>query len=180
MNKKEIEKPIPPSHLIDASAFALAEYSSLRSELLKHRDYQHQAIQLAFVAAGTFLSLNSRVGTQPILLLAYPILALFLSLGWTSSAIRINRITLYISENIEKRVSGGGWEHFLHSKTRDIKRSMNVFYARGAFIGTQLIAILLALPQISFTPLEILFLVADLLAILAVIYLTRPNRPVFL
>jgi hypothetical protein len=180
MPKKEPEKTAQLAQIIDPGTFALAEYAALRSELLKQSDYQHQAIQLAFIAAGTFFSLNARAGMQPILLLAYPILALFLSLGWASSAIRSKRIHLYISENIENKVAGGGWESFLHTKTSAIKRSMSVFYARGAFIGTQLVAILLALPQLSFTNLEILFLFADLVAILAVIYLTRPNRPAFL
>ena len=180
MPKKSIEKPAQSKYVIDPSAFALAEYSALRSELLKQSDYQHQSIQLAFIAAGTFFSINSQFGIQPILLLAYPILALFLSLGWAKSAIRINRINTYIRENIETRVEGGGWEIFLSSKTRDIKRSMNVFYARGAFIGTQLVALLLALPQLDFSNLENLFIFADVVAILAVIYLTRPNRPAFL
>lgn len=175
-----MEKPVQSQYVIDPSAFALAEYNALHSELLKHSDYQHQSIQLAFIAAGTFFSLNSQAGVQPILLLAYPILALFLSLGWAKSAIHINRINTYISERIETRVAGGGWEQFLYSKTHDIKRSMNVFYARGAFIGTQLVALLLALPQLGFSKLEILFIFADVVAIFAVIYLTRPNRPAFL
>jgi len=180
MPKKSVEKPAQSQYIIDPGAFALAEYNALHSELLKHSDYQHQSIQLAFIAAGTFFSINSQYGVQPILLLSYPILALFLSLGWAKSAIRINRINIYISERIETKVAGGGWEQFLHSKTHDIKRSMNVFYARGAFIGTQLIALLLALPQLGFSNLEILFIFADLVAIFAVIYLTRPNRPAFL
>jgi len=180
MPKKSIEKIIQPQQSIDPGVFALAEYNALRSELLKHSDYQHQAIQLAFIAAGTFFSINSQAGAQPILLLAYPILALFLSLGWAKSAIRIKRINIYISERIEIKVAGGGWEQFLHSKTHDIKRSMNVFYARGAFIGTQLVALMLALPQLNFSSLEILLIFADLVAIFSVIYLTRPNRPAFL
>jgi len=180
MPKKSIEKPEQSQPIIDPSAFALAEYNALHSELLKHSDYQHQTIQLAFIAAGTFFSINSQAGVQPLLLLAYPILALFLSLGWAKSAIRIKRINIYISERIESRVAGGGWEQFLSSKTHDIKRSMNVFYARGAFIGTQLIALLLALPQLNLSSLEILLIFADLIAIFAVIYLTRPNRPAFL
>jgi hypothetical protein len=70
MPRKNTEKTAPA---LDPNAFALAEYNSLRAELLKYRDYQHQAIQLAFIAAGTFFSLNAGAGIQPLLLLAYPI-----------------------------------------------------------------------------------------------------------
>ena len=96
MPRKAPEKTVQAAHSLDPCAFALAEYSSLRAELLKYRDYQHQIIQLAFIAAGTFFSLNAGAGMRPIVLLAYPVLALFLSLGWASNTIRVKRINLYI------------------------------------------------------------------------------------
>jgi hypothetical protein len=105
---------------------------------------------------------------------------MFLSLGWANSAIRIKRINIYINEHIESKLEGGGWGRYLDAKTRDNKRSMNVFYARGAFIGTQLVALFLAIPQLSFSQIELLFIAADLVAMFAVVYLTRPNRPAFL
>ena len=180
MPRKNEPKEVKTSNALDPNAFALAEYAALQDEALKNNDYQHQVISLTFIAAGTVFSLSTQAGTQAVLLLAYPILAMFLSLGWSASAIRIKRIKLYIKDHLETRVTGQGWETFLHANTHKIKRSMKTYYARGVFIGTQLIAVLLALPKLAFTSLEVLFLSADLVAIFTVIYLTRPNRPAFL
>jgi hypothetical protein len=169
-----------PKKNIDSSAFALAEYASLRDEMLKQIEFQHQIIALTFIVTGTFLSLGTQPNVGPLLLLVYPVLTVFLVLGWAQSSIRIQRIGIYIKENIESRVVGAGWEQFLVIKTGHIKRSMAILYARGAFVGTQIIAVFLALPKLSLSSAEIGLLLADGIAIIATLFLIRSDRPPFM
>src|SRR3972149_6861285 len=87
----EVTKPLPEE--ID---FLLAEYAKLRDEILKRTEIQHQLISLALVATGTFLAMGSVTAK-----LTYPVLALFLSIAWVKSDIRIGQLGMYIKEEIE-------------------------------------------------------------------------------
>lgn len=71
----------PPSSEIDSATFALNEFNALNSEIVKCLEIQYQFIALTLIVAGTFLSLGSQTNTNPVILLVYPIIALFLAVG---------------------------------------------------------------------------------------------------
>src|SRR4051812_28516455 len=103
--KTENEKVI-----LEASTFALSEYSSLREEMLKRLELQHQIITLTIVAAGTILSIGSQPNFAPTILLIYPPLSFSLAVGWVQHNGRIRRISAYIVDRIETKTVGLGWE----------------------------------------------------------------------
>lgn len=161
----EVTNPSPK----DIKAFLLAEYPTLRDEILKRTDIQHQLISLALIATGTFLAIESVT-----VKLAYPFLALFLSFAWVQNDIRIRQLGTYISEKIEGRFGNIGWEHFL-TPMRDWGKIGNLAYfaSLGILCGTQILIIILVSPQItSFTTLDKVLLCVDgLVTILTIILL---------
>ncbi len=157
--------------------FLLAEFSSLREEVHRRTDIQHQLISLALVALGVFFSINHERAS--LVLLAYPILALFLASAWSQSDIRIRQIGAYIS-SIEAELLGGdrGWEHNLR-KVSGVGRfgSLAFFASRGVFVGTQMVAILMALLRSAPGSAESVILGVDCFVILLTIVVLQPHKP---
>jgi hypothetical protein len=91
--------------------FLLAEYSQLRSEILKRSEIQHQLISIALVAFGALISVGLK--DSPSALLAYPVLAMFLSAAWSYNDLQIAQLGIYIFHRIENKLIGDGlgWEH---------------------------------------------------------------------
>src|SRR5437667_12350307 len=101
--------PMPdPAH---HSPFYLAEYGQLRAEILKRSEMQHQLISIALVALAALTSIGLK--EAPSALLAYPMLAVFLSASWTYNDIQIAQLGIYIRTRLEPRLTGNdrGWEH---------------------------------------------------------------------
>ncbi|MBD2328089.1 hypothetical protein [Alkalinema sp. FACHB-956] len=167
----------PPPHDIDSATFAINEFNALNTEIVKRLEIQYQFIALTLIVAGTFLSLGSQTNTTPIVLLVYPIIALFLAIGWQQNAIVIRQLGSYIRDRIESRVAGGGWESYRKSISPIYQRNLTTLFTRGTFIGTQLIAIIIALPRLKFSVLEIVMLAIDLIG--AVITFGMIRRPPF-
>lgn len=162
-----------PRPILDGDAFALAEYSALRDEILKRIDLQQQILSITFVAASLMLSLGAQYVGRPIILLLYPILAWFLAAGWVQHNLRVQRASPYLQEEIETRVKGGGWERHRVSQTQHSKYSASAAFARGAFVVTQLTAVLLAVPRCTFTMDEIILLILSVLSILVTFRMIR-------
>ena len=55
-----------------------AEYTSLREEIIKRIEIQHQLLSLALIAPGTVLAIGFQSGSAS-LLFVYPVLGMFLS-----------------------------------------------------------------------------------------------------
>lgn len=96
----------------DDNAFALAEYSALRDEILKRIETQNQILNLTLIIVGTLVSVGYQLSNGPIILLVYPLIALVLSANWEQNNLRIRQIGVYIRERIESRTSSGGWEQY--------------------------------------------------------------------
>jgi hypothetical protein len=126
----------------DTSKFLLAEYDALRGEILKRSEIQHQLLSFALAALGALIAVGLR--DTPSALLAYPILVLFLAIGWTYNDIQIAQIGLYIKYRIENHLlsSGQGWQHAILSQrpSREIG-SLAKLATRGLFWGTEILAI---------------------------------------
>jgi hypothetical protein len=80
----------------------------------------------------------------PSALLAYPILVLFLAVGWTYNDLQIAQIGLYIKHRIEGHLAatGQGWQHTILSQrpSREIG-SLAKLATRGMYWGTEILAV---------------------------------------
>jgi hypothetical protein len=159
----------------EAASFLLAEYTALRNEILKRIEIQHQLISLALIAAGTFITLSKQASTTVIL--AFPVLALFLAIAWSHSEVRIRQIAVYIL-CIEDKLLGGnrGWEHMRGLLISEKLGSRMVFASRGIFIGTQILAIIIVLAERGLKNLstrDYWFIVSDILIVLLTAFILR-------
>lgn len=91
----------------------LAEYSSLRAEILKLIELQSQFLALAVVAFGTIASVGFQARNERMLLIQ-PILALILGVLWMNNAHSISRCARYLRK-LENRFSSKdlGWENYV-------------------------------------------------------------------
>jgi hypothetical protein len=118
----------------------------LRGEILKRTEIQHQLISITLVAFGALISVGLR--DSPTALLAYPLLALFLSAVWSYNDIRIRQLGTYIRDRIETELLGDGlgWEHALTSDSAShLVGSRTILATRGILWGTELLAVVLYL-----------------------------------
>jgi hypothetical protein len=166
-----------PSGEIDSATFALSEFAALNNEIVKRLEIQYQFIALTLIVAGTFFSLGAQNNTSPIVLLVYPIIALFLAVGWQQNAIVIRQVSMYIRDHIENRVMGGGWGTYRKRLFAAFQKNLTTLFTRGTFVGTQLIAIVIALPRLTFSRLEIVMLTIDLIGVVITLRVIR--RPSF-
>jgi 8-oxo-dGTP diphosphatase len=155
----------------------LAEYSALRSEILKRMDMRQQMLTFTLVIAGTILSFGVQDEVSPMVLLLYPILAMFLATAWTQSDTRIWDIAEYIKNHIETNLSGINWEHYVHDKNKTRKVRILELTATGVFLTTEVLTVLLAFPRLRFSIEEILLLAfAGLAFVLTFITLQRRSQ----
>lgn len=156
------------------SGFLIAEYSSLRDEILKRGEWQYQLLSVCVVAIGTFLALNS---TDAFALLAYPILAVFLAASYAQNEVRLKQLNAYIATRIEEKFLGaqGGWENAnLIASAVEKRRSLRPIAARGVIIGTQILAVLVAILRGNLQAGNYFMLALDGLSIIFVTLLLRP------
>lgn len=155
--------------------FLQSEYSALRGEILQRTETQNQILSLSLIAVGTFITFGLQ-GSSTVLL-AYPCLAFFLVLAWVQNDLRINQLGTYIREHIEEVLleTGAGWEHWLGSTP--VGKQVGLFSLLGSWgvlLGTQILAVLLALFKTSFLTEDVILLVADgLLMLVTVSWLIR-------
>ncbi len=126
----------------DPSQFLLAEYKELRGEILKRSEMQHQLISITLVAFGALITVGLK--DSPSALLAYPMLALFLSAAWSYNDIQIAQLGIYVRYRIENQLIGGnlGWEHAILSDPASKQiGSLIKFATRGILWGSEFLAI---------------------------------------
>ncbi len=163
------------------NAFLLAQYTALREEVLKRIEVQHQLILGALVALGTILTISAQGGPTSILLL-YSFLALFLALAWSQNDIRNRQITQFLSVNEARLLSDValGWEHTRSSSRLWIFGSRKVFAARGIFVGSQLLTLLLFLLRSSGSALtqedNLLMVAGVVVTVITVLVIGFPSR----
>ena len=157
----------------------LAEYSALRSEILQRMDMRQQMLTFTLIIAGSILSLGVQTNISPLVLLLYPILALFLAMAWMHSDVRIWEVAEYMEKHIEPRLDGIGWETYIHNKDRGRAFRPVEITAAGVFLITEVLAVVLAIPRLSYSLEEvILLIIAGLAFILTLIPLRRRSRAI--
>jgi len=158
------QEPIEVPEAQSIRALLLIEqYRSLRSEIEKRIDIRQQILALTLLVAGTFLTVGVQPGVPGVVLLFYPVIAMFLGAIWEHNDLRVGQINFYIRTEVEKHlgVLGPGWEAF-RSKTFPSrhrqhklrqsgqrhpltpKRGLIVFATRGMFFTTQAMALIVA------------------------------------
>ncbi len=119
---------------------AVAEYVSLRSEIVKLIELQSQLISLAVVAAGAILGVAVQV-KNPSLAFVYPPLALILEINYLNHSHGISRCAKYLSQHFEPRYGGGvlGWERFVRRNPLRFG-ALGYWGVRSVFMNSSLVA----------------------------------------
>jgi len=134
--------------------FLLAEYQALRNEIVKRMEMRHQFVIYALVVAGAFLSLGAQERASFIVPLMYPVLAFFLAWGWTHNDVRVAELGVYIHKEVEEKLELKMWQTWKDEQREKRPRSRRFegfeHTACGAFLGTQLLALLLAWAKLDF------------------------------
>lgn len=141
----------------------IEQYASLRSEIEKRIDIRQQILALTLIVAGTFLTVGVQPGVPAVVLLFYPLIALFLGAIWEHNDLRVGQINFYLRTEVEKHLGllGPGWEAFRSGAFSSHRRKLQfhktepqhplapragliVFATRGMFFTTQAMAIIVA------------------------------------
>jgi len=159
---EEILDEVPEARSIRA-LLLIQQYTALRSEIEKRIDIRQQILALTLLVAGTFLTVGAQPNVPAVVLLFYPIIAMFLGAIWEHNDLRVGQINFYIRTEVEKHLGslGPGWETFrqqMFSTTyKELRRrsteqrhpltpqvGLIVFATRGMFFTTQATTIIVA------------------------------------
>ena len=153
---------VPEAHSISA-LLLIEQYTSLRSEIEKRIDIRQQILALTLLVAGSFLTVGVQPAVPEVVLLFYPVIAMFLGAIWEHNDLRVGQINFYIRTEVEKHLGalGPGWETFRSKtfpsrhrrhKSRHLEQrhpltpqpGLIVFATRGMFFTTQAMALIVA------------------------------------
>src|SRR5690349_1661050 len=98
----------------------IAEYNTLRDEMLRRSDRQVQAVTFTVIALGTLLATGIQFKSAPLIYI-YPLLAAALAAIWAAEDRGIQATGAYIWRVIEERRAGMqymSWEHFAADNKR--------------------------------------------------------------
>ena len=157
----------------------LAEFSALRAEIRSHLGFRRQYIIFTTLIFGTIISLGSQSATPTTIYLLYPVLAVFLAIGWGKHDKGIHRIGSFIRNNIEDKLEGINWQTTLYNRLASKNPAFRParLTATGIFLGSQTLAITLALPLLTYNYTEITLLAFDTLAfIFTYVALRQANK----
>jgi len=150
----------------EKTSILVAEYAALRDEILKRVEIRFQLTSLTIIIAGTLITAGLQKDMPASVILVYPILCVFLASSWVHHGTGLMRIGVYIRECHETRLDGSMWESYqkVHLHKTKFPGLLNLVASGGIFLSTQAIAVILALFKLSFTPIEMILLVGDLVA----------------
>ncbi|WP_395992864.1 hypothetical protein [Actinomadura sp. 9N215] len=119
----------------------VAEYESLRAEILKLIELQSQLVALTMIAFGTVVSVGFQSKNATIVF-TYPIISLLLAVYWLNFAHTICRCAEYVSDRIEKRAGPEymGWENYVRVRPLE-KARLGYWGVRFIFMGSSVVAI---------------------------------------
>jgi 8-oxo-dGTP diphosphatase len=175
----------------------LAEYNSLRQEVLQRINARNQSLNLAITATGIFIAAVAGQFFPPVALLLYPLVAVWIAVSWTQHDIRVGQIGKRIRDGIEHQLGGVKWENWLSAQfareSRFIYRRSTELTAVGVLVGTQLLTVALAILfafidqyakrqndlGVSITVLYIVLIIIDAFALIATVWLVSLRRREF-
>lgn len=126
--------------------FALAQFQSLRAEILQLTQIQSQLIGVNVVALGALLSVAVQ-GNNAAVILIYPLISLILGLSWLNHAHSISRIAQFIAKEIEPWYLRGTsrWESYLRNLGPTRFNKIGYWGVRAVFAGGSLLSLLAGL-----------------------------------
>lgn len=163
----------------DSIPLVVAEYGSLRSEILQLIGLQSQLIALTVLAFGTVLSVGFQAG-KAIIILIYPLLSLILGICWLNHAHAIYRCADYIAQRIEVRFGGKvmGWENFVRTQ-RLPKAAIGYWGVRSIFMGSSALSIVAGsiIPKHGLSAWAFYYLAIGVTILTVLIFLFWRERP---
>jgi 8-oxo-dGTP diphosphatase len=153
----------------------LEEYTALRGEILGRVDLRQQILLSALVIAGTLLTLGVE-SKQSLVMLIFPILAVLLVLVWVQSDVRAGEIGEYIKDNVEARLAGVRWETHIRQNYINQKIRLAELSAFGVFLVTQIFAVLLAIPMLTYSIQEIVLLALDAISMVLTFFFIQRRK----
>jgi hypothetical protein len=128
-------------------AFLQAEYTSLRSELVKRVELGQRLLEITLVSAAAILTINVTGDEFARVLLAYPILVMFLAFAGLHHAIQVRTLAAYIKTEIEPRFrwrheredASFGHEAWLVDNSPRQEQRLGIFAGIFMFVGTQIL-----------------------------------------
>ena len=97
---------------------------------------------LIWTLAGVMLSFGV---SNPSIAFVFPVIATFLATAWLQHDVRIGELSHYISENVEDKLHGMGWENYRARRPRKGTRvfgiRLSVLSAGGVFVVIQIVAL---------------------------------------
>jgi hypothetical protein len=145
----------------------LAQYTSLRNEIIKRSEFRYQFLSLTLIIAGTILTFGLQPTAPPNVLFVFPIIACFLAGIWTHNLIIPRHISKFIKEEIEALFDGWGWETSVENQLFTSPWLSGIIAGSGVFLGTSIITLLLGILNIksTYSIIDIVLIMADALAI---------------
>jgi len=148
MSKTEEQGPISdgntPSEPV--KELIVAEYTHLTTRITNRQSIRYQMIQFALAALAALLTVSS-IGSQnhlDLLIFAYPILVLVLSITYPTNAFEGRRIRTYLTDRIETLLPGAtGWYGYRQSDKVEALDSMGNMGAKAVFILTAIVSIVI-------------------------------------
>jgi hypothetical protein len=175
MSMEEDRRSHAESH---GAELLVAEYTSLREEIIKRIEIQHQLLSLALIAPGTILAIGLQSKNASLLLL-YPILGMFLAAVWLSNSFAIGDLAAYIQSDIQPNVGAGHavWERVRASTDTRHLALLHFWGTRGLFFGTELVALVAGITLATVDAVQVLFLIAGgISCVLTLLLLSVPQR----
>lgn len=157
----------------------IEQYKTLRQEILKRTEIQYQVIGLGLIVLGTILTIGLGQNSA-LIILVYPLLALFLASMWSQNDILIRQIREYIVASVEEEtpLQTRAWESYRKSIQSKVGTISVLRSSRRTLVGMQIIAILIAVflmwSNTPVSPIEIALLALDLVVVIVtLIFLAR-------
>src|SRR5258708_7476136 len=171
MNTTETQKPLDEKISPENIPIVLAEYNSLKAEVLKRIEIRHQLTTFALIAPGTIIAVGFQV-KNTFLILSYPILACLLSAVWLANTRAYHEVSIYIRTQIEPKLGRTNlkWQH-VHYNAPHPFRLIGFLGSGAIFIFTELLAIFAGITLAKFNVPEIILLALAILSVLLTIFM---------
>lgn len=130
--------------------FAIAEYSSLKNEILLRSKIRHELVKLSITGAGIFIALVTKSSDYLNVLLIYPILVMFLALAWYRNLIANLSISTYIRTEVENKLHG--WESYLYHQKSDYNKRfiyLGALSSGGLFFLIQILCLVVTGAEVN-------------------------------
>jgi hypothetical protein len=124
----------------------LAEYATLREEILKRMELRNSIVFGTLTFAGVLLSFGLNT---PTLAFIYIVISMFLAAAWVHSDVVISELGCYIREHLESPETGLNWEtcryenRLVEAKTKTFRPNI-ILSSGGVFLITQAVALIVA------------------------------------